>query len=127
MSRDLGELQKKILRCLEPDHVMGIMGIAAHTHGPTITRSEYECLRRAMHGLAKRGFIGKLWWGDGRHWATSATVDKCFEKFVEIMERMEVKRCKAAEPTLNPPDKRCISGQSNTYHDEILDAGQVAP
>ena len=118
MSRGLGKLQRDVLRCLEPDHVMCILEIAAQTHGPTITRAEYECVRRALHSLERRGLIGKTWWAEGVdivRWALTAEADRLFDRFCEIMDRIERKRCMPANPTHNPPDKRCGSGESNTY------------
>jgi hypothetical protein len=118
MSRGIGKLQRKVLQCLEPDAVLNIMQIAACIHGPVISRAEYESLRRALHGLENRGLAEKLWWHvtPSKPWATSATADILFEKFVEAMDRVAAnKRCSGNDPTLSAANKRCSGNERNAY------------
>ena len=118
MSRGLGELQRKILRCLEPDRILSIRELASKTHGPRITRSEYECIRRALKSLERQQIVGKVFWSDENIdlWTTDAKFDDFFEKFCEN----QAKYWEAKNATLNQPDKSCIADQSNTYPVEVV-------
>jgi hypothetical protein len=113
MSRGLGVLQRKILAALEPDKLLSILELAARTHGPTITKSEYELVRRAVHALEKRELIGRTWWymffvapGPMRYGLPHA-VDRCEEFAGKVLDKLERQRIatlvtvgRAIEPTV---------------------------
>ena len=98
MSRGLSEQQRKILATLAPDHLYTITELGAWIYGPTITRTEYESLRRAVHSLEKRELIADNWWRmhfaehQSAKYGLPHVVDRVADKFCDSMDRMQQKR-----------------------------------
>jgi len=102
MSRGLGSLQRQILAMLPEDSHITIAEVVERVHGrhPCNPKacpecaSNYESVRRAIAALKRRNEIEKQWWRPERPawYGRPAVMEKRFEAFVEVMEKVDAAR-----------------------------------